>query len=129
MNAMVWDPWNPTPVTRGRPLKVRSDREPILMGPLPRVCVTSPDDPNTVRTAAVPTQETTPGTTTTTTTYPAERTRIRLPETDAEGAPLVQKTRTTSSAPATTAEMTSRTTTTSSARALIERVGNEAGED
>ena len=34
LNAMVWDPWNPTPVTRGRPLKVRSDREPILMGPL-----------------------------------------------------------------------------------------------
>ena len=32
LNATVWDPWNPTPVTRGRPLKVRSDREPILYG-------------------------------------------------------------------------------------------------
>ena len=37
LNAMVWDPLKPTPVTRGRPLKVRSDREPILMGPIPRV--------------------------------------------------------------------------------------------
>ena len=32
LNAMVWDPWNPTPVTRGKPLKVRSDREPIVSG-------------------------------------------------------------------------------------------------
>ena len=23
LNAMIWDPWKPTPVTRGRPLKVR----------------------------------------------------------------------------------------------------------
>ena len=28
-NAMVWDPWNPTLVTRGRPLKVRSDANPF----------------------------------------------------------------------------------------------------
>ena len=61
LNAMVWDPWSPTPVTRGRPLKVRSDREPILMGPLPRVHFTPPDDPDT---AVAPTQETAPGTTT-----------------------------------------------------------------
>ena len=99
LNAMVWNPWNPTPVTRGRPLKVRSDREPILMGPLPRAHVTSPDDPDTVTTAAVPTQETTLGTTT---TYSAEKARVRNDFSD---------------------------TTTSSARALHERVGNEAGED
>ena len=121
LNATVWDPWNPTPVTRGRPLKVRSDREPILMGPLPRAHVTSPDDPDTVTTAAVPTQETTPGTTI---THSTERARVRLLAAEAEGAPPVQKTRTTSSA-----ETTSQTTTTPSARALVERVGNEAGED
>ena len=51
LNAMIWDPWKPTPVTRGRPLKVRSDREPILMGPIPRVQVNPPDDPDTVTTA------------------------------------------------------------------------------
>ena len=61
--------------------------------------------------------------------YDAERARVRLPEAEAEGAPQVQRTRTTSSAPVTTAETTSQTTTTSSARALVERVGNEAGED
>ena len=37
LNAMIWDLWKPTPVTRGRPLKVRSDRETILMGPIPRL--------------------------------------------------------------------------------------------
>ena len=26
LNAMIWDPWKPKPVTRGRPLKVRSGR-------------------------------------------------------------------------------------------------------
>ena len=127
LSAMVWDPWNPTPVTKGKPLKVRSDREPILVRPLPRVHVTSPADPDVVTTAAVPTQETTSGTTTAHSA--AERARVRLPEAEAEGAPPVQRTRTTSSAPVTTAETTSQTTTTSSARALIERVGNEAGED
>ena len=82
LNAMIWDPWNPTPVTRGRPLKVRSDREPILMGPIPRVHFTPPDDPDTLTTAAVPIQETTPGTTAT--HFAVERTRVRLPEAEAE---------------------------------------------
>ena len=121
LNAMVWDPWNPTPVTRGRPLKVRSDREPILMGPIPRVQLKPPDDPGEVTTAtpAVPIPETTSGTAT---QSAAERTRVRLPEAEAVGAPSVQGTRTTSSVPVTT-------TATSSARALVERVGNEAGEE
>ena len=126
LNAMVWDPWNPTPVTKGKPLKVRSGREPILARPIPRVHVTSPADLDVVTTAAVPTQETTPGTTTAHSA--AETARVRLAEAEAEGAPPVQRTRTTSSAPVCTAETTSQTTT-SSARALIERVGNEAGED
>ena len=62
LNAMIWDSWKPTPVTRGRPPKVRSDREPILMGPIPRVQFNPPDDPDTVTTAtaAVPSQEITP---------------------------------------------------------------------
>ena len=75
LNAMVWDPWNPTPVTRGRPLRTRSDREPILMGPLPKAHVTSPNNPDTIST-----QEIMPGTTT---TYSAERTRVRLSEAEA----------------------------------------------
>ena len=50
LNAMVWDPWHPKPVPRGRPLEVRSDREPILMGPIPRVQFTPPDDPDAVTT-------------------------------------------------------------------------------
>ena len=129
LNAMVWDPWNPTPVTGGRPFKVRSDHEPILMGPIPRVRFTLPDEPDAVTTAApaVPIQETTSGTPT---HSAAERTRVRLPETKAEGAPPVQRTKTTSSVPVTTtAETTSQSTTTPSARALVERVGDEAGED
>ena len=79
LNAMIWDPWKPTPVTRGRPLKVRSDREPIVMGPIPRVQVNPPDDPDTATTAspAASSQEPTPGTTTQSV---AERTRVRLPE-------------------------------------------------
>ena len=93
------------------------------MGPLPRAHVTSSADPDAVTTAApaVPTQETKSGTTT---HSAAERARVRLPEAEAEGAPPVQRAKTTSSA-----ETTSQTTTTSSARALVERVGNEAGED
>ena len=129
LNAMILDPWKPTPVTRGRSLKVRSDVEPIMMGPIPRVQVNLPDDPDTATTAApaVPIQETTSGTAT---QSAAERTRIRLPEAGAEGAPPVQKTKTKSLIPVTTtAETTSQTTTTSSARALAERVGDEARED
>ena len=38
--------------SREEDLKVRSDREPIFMGPLPGVHVTSPADPDTVTTAA-----------------------------------------------------------------------------
>ena len=124
LNAMIWDPWKPTPVTRGRPLKVRSDREPILMGPIPRVLFNLPADADTATTAAaaVPSQETTPGTTTQSV---AERARARV---RSRGAPPVQRTRTTPTVPVTaTAETT--TTTTSSARALVEKVGDEAGED
>ena len=36
LNTVVSDPWQPTSVTRGRPLKVRHNRESILMGRLPR---------------------------------------------------------------------------------------------
>ena len=124
LNAMIWDPWKPTPVTRGRPLKVRSDREPILMGPIPRLQVNPPDDADTV---ATPNLETTSGTTTQSV---AERTRVRLPEQsqEAEGAPPVQKTRTTPTDPVTTTAET-MATTTPTARALVERVGDEAGED
>ena len=112
LNAMVWDPWNATPVTRGRPLKVRSDREPILMGPIQRVQVN---------------KRTTSGTTTTQSV--AERTRVRLPEAEAEGARPMQRTKTSSVPVPTTAGTTSQTATTSPARALVERVGDEAGED
>ena len=77
-NAMIWDPWNPTPVTKGKPSKVHSDREPIPTRPIPRIHVTSPAVPDEATTAAVPTQETTPGTTTAHSA--AERTRVRLPE-------------------------------------------------
>ena len=95
LNAMVWDPRKPTPVTRGRPLKVRNDREPISMGPIPRVHFNLPDDPDTATTAAavagVPSQETTLRET----TQPvAERTRVKPAEAGAEGAPVVQRTRT-----------------------------------
>ena len=124
LNAMIWDPWKPTPVTRGRPLKVRSDREPILMGPIPRLQVNPPDDADTV---ATPNLETASGTTTQSQSV-AERTRVRLPESEAEGAPPVQKTTTTPTVPVTTTAET-MATTTPTARALVERVGNEAGED
>ena len=127
---MVWDPLNPTLVTRGRPLKVRSDREPILMGPIPRVQVNPPDDPDSVTTAAAapaPIQENTSGTTTTQSA--AERTRVRLPQAEAKGAPPVKRTKTSSVPVTTTAGTTSQTATTSPARALVERVGDEAGED
>ena len=80
-------------------MKVRSEREPILLGPHPRVHFTPADDPDTAATAAAPTQETAPGRTTT--PIAEERARIRLAETEAEGAPPVQRTK-TSSAPATT---------------------------
>ena len=63
LNAMIWDLGEPTPVTRGRSLKVRSDRVTILMGPIPRVQFNPPDHPDTATTAtataAVPSQETT----------------------------------------------------------------------
>ena len=103
-------------------LKVRSDREPILMGPIPRLQVNPPDDPDTV---ATPNLETTSGTTTQSV---AERTRVRLPESEAEGAPPVQKTRTTPTVPVTTTAE-AMATTTPTTRALVERVGDEAGED
>ena len=40
LNAMIWDPWNPTPVTKGKPSNVHSDREPIPTRPIPRIHVT-----------------------------------------------------------------------------------------
>ena len=51
-----------------------------------------------------------------------------MPESEAEGAPPVQKTRTTPTVPVTTTAET-MATTTPAARALVERVGDEAGED
>ena len=73
-------------------MKVRSDREPILMGPIPRVQVNPPDDPDTVATAvpAASNLETASGTTTQSQSV-AERTRVRLPESEAEGAPPVRE--------------------------------------
>ena len=62
LNAMVWDLWNVTLVTRGRPIKVHSDREPILMRPIPKEHFNLPDDHDTTTTrtaAAAPSQETT----------------------------------------------------------------------
>ena len=35
LNAMIWDPWSPIPVTKGKPLKVCSDREPFLTRTIP----------------------------------------------------------------------------------------------
>ena len=120
LNAMVWDPWNPTPVTLSKFVATVN----LFLWDQFRVHVTPPDDPDRV-TAPVPVRE---STSLSATHSDAERARVRLPEAEAEGAPPVQRTRITSSAPATTAETTSQTTT-SSASALVERVGNEAGED
>ena len=53
LNAMIWDPWSPLPVTKGKPLKVYSDHEPIPMRTIPRA----------------PTQEMMPGTTSTQSFY------------------------------------------------------------
>ena len=64
-----------------------------------------------------------------------ERIRVRLPESEAEGAPRpLLKTRTTSSTLVTTTEMitaetTSQTRTTSSARKFDERICNEVGKE
>ena len=41
LNAVVWDLRRLTPVTRERPLKVRRDFEPILMGLVPKVRLNS----------------------------------------------------------------------------------------
>ena len=76
---------------------------------------------------ATPNLETASGTTTQSQSV-AERTRVRLPESEAEGAPPVRKTRTTPTVPVTTTAET-MATTTPTARALVERVGDEAGED
>ena len=91
------------------------------MGALPRVQFTSSDDPGTATAAtpAVPIQDTTSGTAT---QYAAERTRVRLPEAEAEEAPPVQKDKKR-------LKRLLRPQTTSSARALVKRVGHEAGED
>ena len=37
LNAMIWNPWSPIPVTKGKPLKVYSAREPIITRTIPRV--------------------------------------------------------------------------------------------
>ena len=86
--------------------------------------VNPPDDADTV---ATPNLETASGTTTQSQSV-AERTSVRLPESEAEGAPPVRKTRTTPTVPVTTTAET-MATTTPTARALVERVGDEAGED
>ena len=44
LNTVVSDPWQPTPVTRQRPLPFCNNRESILMGPLPRAHFTLPED-------------------------------------------------------------------------------------
>ena len=122
---MVWNPWKPTPGTRRIPLKVRSDREPIAI-PIPRVGSNPPDDPDTAitATAAVPSSETTSRETT-----QSVAERIREASRGRSRVSTTQRTRTTVSVPVTaTAETTSQTTTTSPARALVERIGNEAGE-
>ena len=109
-------------------MKVRSDREPILMGPIPRVQFNPPDDLDAGMTAtpAAHIQETTSGTTT---QSAAEGTRVRLPEAEAEGAPRCSERNDITVPVTTTAETTSQSRTASSARALVERVANEAGED
>ena len=117
LNAMKWDLWSPIPVTKGKLLKVYSDREPIPMRTISRV----------------PTQEMMPGTAATQSS--TERIRVRLPETEAEGAPRPwHKTRTTSSTLVTTTsvittETSSQTRTASSARTFDERICNEVGKD
>ena len=119
LNAMIWDPWKSTPVTRGRPLKVRSDREPILMGPIPRLQVNPPDSGDTEPGNHVGNDDT---------ICCRTNTREIASESEAEGAPPVQKTRTTPTVPVTTTAET-MATTTPTARALVERVGDGAGED
>ena len=107
-------------------MKVRSDRE----GPTPRVHL------NSIR-QVIPTQRRqqqeqhqAKSTSRETTQSVAERTRVRPADAEAEGAPPVQRTRTAVSVPVTaTIKTTSQTTGTSPARAVVERVGNEAGED
>ena len=112
-------------------LEVLSDREPVLVGPIPKVHVNLSDDPDTAPTisaAAAPSQgDNVEGDNTI-----CRRTNAceACAETEAEGAPPVQRTRTAVSVPGTAAnKSTSETTTTSPARALVERVCNEAGED
>ena len=104
--------WIPIPVTKEKPLEVYSDREPTPMRTVPRV----------------PTQEMMPGTTTTRSC--TERTRVRLPEAEAEGVPRpLHKTRTTTEAAVTRAETTSQTRRTSSASTFDERICNKVGKD
>ena len=80
----------------------RKTTEPILMGPIPKAHFNLPDDPDT--------------TTTTAAAPPSEETMSRRDST-AVSAPGAATTETTSE------------TTTSPARALVQRVGNEAGEE
>ena len=111
LNAMIWDPWSPIPVTKGKPLKVYSDREPFLTRTISRV----------------PHQEMMLGTTATQSS--TERVRIRSSETEADGALLAQRTKTTTSAMITRAETTFQTTAISLARIPFKQFGNEAGKD
>ena len=108
LNAMILDPWSPIPVTKGKtkPCKANSDSEPILTTTIPRA----------------PTPQMMLGTTVTQSS--TEKVCIQSCGTEAEGAhcPL-HKTKTTK------AEKTSQTITTSSARMLVEQIGNEAGKD
>ena len=109
---MIWNPWSPIPVTKGKSLKVYSDREPILTRTIPRV----------------PTQEMMLGTTGTQSS--TKKVCMQSSEAEAEGAHRsLHETKTTTSAVITRAETTFQTTTTSSARMPVVQVGNEAGKD
>ena len=97
------------------------------MGPIPRAHFNLPDDPDTSATAAVPRQETNSRETTQSV---AERARVGPAETEARRVPTGSKNKNSSlSSSDGTTDTTFETTTTSPARALLERVGNEAGED
>ena len=134
LNEMFWDLWKPTPVMRGRPLKARSDREPILMGSIQRIKFSSPDDPDTAATttAAVPSQETTSrehNLSPNGSAWGQQRQKPREHHRLSTGAPPGQRTRTAVSVAGTVPTETTSEITTSPPRAPVERVGNEAGED
>jgi len=54
IDKMVWTPWKPSPVTKGRPPVARTDQEPVLLGPLPRVAALPDPVPAAAPTASPP---------------------------------------------------------------------------